>query len=63
MKTLIPSNIIHLYTTSEVPQGLKLSSHSDTLAKASNLLDEFYQTGEIENEQKYRNALDKVYTR
>ena len=40
--------------------GLKLSRHTDTLTEASNLVDELYKFGEIQNKQQYRNALNKI---
>ena len=58
-KIIIPSNIIDTYTRLEVLLGLKLSGHNDTLTEASNLIDELYKQGEIENKQQYRNALNK----
>ena len=48
-KIIIPSNIIDIYTRLEVLLGLKLSGHSDTLTEASNLIDELYKRGEIQN--------------
>ena len=62
VKIKIPSNIIDIYTRLEVLLGLKLSGHTDTLSEASNLIDEFYKRGEIQNKQKYRNALNKFST-
>ena len=59
VRIIIPSNIIHIYTRLEVLLGLKLSGHTDTLTEASNLIDKLYKRGEIQNEQQYRNALDK----
>ena len=59
-KNIKPSNIIDIYTRLEVPLGLKLSGHSDTVTEASNLIDELYKRGEIQNKQQYRNALDKI---
>ena len=56
-KIFIPSNIIDFYTRLEVLLGLKLSAHTDTLTEASNLIDELYKLGEIQNKQQYRNAL------
>ena len=56
---VIPSNIIDIYTRLEVLLGLKLSGHSDTLTEASNLIDELFKLGEIQNKEQYRNALDK----
>ena len=61
-KIITPSNIIDIYTRLEVLLGLKLSSHTDTLSEASNLIDELYKRGEIRNKQQYRNALNKFST-
>ena len=58
-KIIIPSNIIDIYTRLEVLLGLNLSGHTDTLTEASNLIDELYKRGEIQNKQQYRNALNK----
>ena len=58
-KIIIPSNIIDIYTRLEVSLGLKFSGHTDTLTEASNLIDELYKRGEIQNKQQYRNALNK----
>ena len=41
--------------------GLKLSDHTDTLTEANNLTDDLYKRGEIQKEQQFRNALDKVH--
>ena len=60
-KIIIPSKIIYIYTRLEVLLGLNLPAHSDTLTEASNLIDEFYKKGEIENKQ-CKNALDKFHT-
>ena len=62
-KIIIPSNIIDIYTRLEVLLGLKLSGHTDTLTEASNLIDELYKRGEIQNKRQYRNALDKFITK
>ena len=62
LKINIPSNIIDIYTRLEVLLGLKLSGHTDTLTEASNLIDELYKLGEIQNKQHYRNALNKFQT-
>ena len=59
VKIIIPSNIIDIYTRLEVLLGLKLSGHTDTLTEASNLIDELFKRGEIQNKLQYRNALDK----
>ena len=58
-KYIIPSKLIDNYTRLEVLLGLKLSGHSDTLTEASNLIDELYKRGEIQNKQHYRNDLNK----
>ena len=52
-KLIIPSSIIDIYTRLEILLGLKLSGHIAT----SNLIDQLYKRGEIQNEQHYRNAL------
>ena len=62
LKIIIPSNIIDIYTRLEVLLGLKLSDHTDTLTEASNLIDELYRQGEIQNKQQYRNALNNFST-
>ena len=61
-KIIIPSNIIDIYTRLEVLLGLKLSGHTDTLTEASNLIDQIYKLGEIQNKQQYQNALNKFNT-
>ena len=53
VKILIPHNIIDIYTRLEILLGLKLSGHTDTLTKASNLIDELYKRGEIQKKQQY----------
>ena len=58
-KIIIPSNIIDIYNRLEILLGLKLSGHTDTLTEASNLIDELYKRGEIQNKQQYRNSLNK----
>ena len=62
-KIIIPANIIDIYTRLEVLLGLKLSGHTDTLTEASNLIDELYKRGEIQNKHQYQNALDKFTTK
>ena len=59
MPIFIPSNLIDIYTRLKILLGSKLNGHTDTLTEASNLLDELYKRGEIQNEQQYPNALDK----
>ena len=61
-KIFIPNNIIDIYTRLEVLLGLKLSGHTNTLTEASNLIDELYSLGEIQNKQQYRNAPNKFLT-
>ena len=61
-KVIIPSNIIDIYTRLEILLGLKLSGHTDTLTEVSNLIDELYKRGEIQNGQQYRNAPNKFTT-
>ena len=53
LKIIIPPNIIDIYTRLEILLGLKLSGPSDTLTEASNLIDELYKRGEIQNKQQY----------
>ena len=59
MKTIIPSNIIDIWTDLKVLLGLKSAGHTDTLTDASHLIDELYKRGEIETEIQYRNAMNK----
>ena len=62
LKIIIPSNVVDYYTRLEILLGLKLSGHTDNLTEASNLVDELYRRGKIQNKQQYRNALDKFST-
>ena len=62
VKIIIPSNIIDIYTRLEVLLGLILSGPTDTLTEASNLIDELFKRGEIQNEQQCRNAINKFST-
>ena len=62
VKIIIPSIIIDIYSRLEILLGLKLSGHTDTLTEASNLIDELYKLGEIQNKQQYRNAINKFQT-
>ena len=62
VKIIIPTNIIDIYTRLEVLLGLNLSGHTDTLTEASNLIDQLYKRGEIQNKHQYRNALNKFQT-
>ena len=63
VKNIIPSKIIDIYTRLELLLGLKLSGHIDTLTEASNLYDELYRIGDIQNEQQNRNALDRTQSK
>ena len=62
VKIILPSNIIDIYTRLEVLLGLKLSGHTDTLTEASNLIDDLYKRGEIQNKNQNRNAPNKLQT-
>ena len=62
VKTIIPSNIIDIYTRFEILLGQKLSGHSNTLSEASNIIDDLYERVEKQNQQQYRNALNKIHT-
>ena len=62
VKIIIPPNIIDIYTRHEILLGLKSSGHTGTLTEASNLFDELYKRGEIQNAQQHRNALNKFST-
>ena len=61
-KINIPANIIDIYNRLEISLGLKLIGHTDTLTEASNLIDELYKKGKIQNEQQYQNAHNKFST-
>ena len=39
--------------------GSKLAGHSKTLTEGSNLINDIYKRGEIQNEKQYRIALNK----
>ena len=62
VKLFLSSKITDIYDRLEILQGLYFSCHSDTLTEASNLTNELYKKGEIQNEQQYRNALNKIST-
>ena len=62
VKIIIPSNIIDIYPRLEILLGVKLSGHTDTPSEASNLIDELYKRGEIQNKRQYQNALNKIST-
>ena len=58
-KFIIPSNIIDIYSRLQILLGLKIYGHTDFLTEASNLIDELYKRGEIQNKLQYRNAINK----
>ena len=58
-KIFVASNIIDIYTRFEILLTLNLSGHTAILTEASNLIDELYKRGEIQNKQQYRTALNK----
>ena len=62
VKFIILFHIKDIYTRLEVLLGLKISGHTNTLTEASNLVDALNKRGDIQNEQQYRNALDKFHT-
>ena len=60
---VVPSDSEEIWTRLQVLLGLELAGHTDTLIEASQLLDALFKKGEeIETEQQYRNAIDKVKT-
>ena len=63
MKIFISSKKIDIWNKLEILLGLNLSRHTDTLTETSNLIDELYKKGGIENGQQHRNALDRFYTK
>ena len=56
------SNIFDIYTRLEILLGLNISGHTDTLTEASNLINEIYKRGEIQNKQQNRNPPNKFST-
>ena len=60
VKIIIPSNIIDFYTRLEILLGLNLRGHTDTLTEASNLIDELYKRGEIQNKSNIEMLLTKL---
>ena len=59
VRILIASNIIDIYIILEIFLGLKFSGQTDTLTEETNLIDELYKRGEIQNELQNRNAPNK----
>ena len=62
LKIIIPSKIIDVYNRLEILLRLRLIGLSDTLTESTNLIDDLYKRGEMQKEQQYRIALDKLYT-
>ena len=62
VKIIIPFNLRDIWTRLEEFLGWKLTGHTDTLTKTSNLIDELYERAEMQNQQDYRNAIDKFRT-
>ena len=58
-KTIKAYNIIDIYTRLDVLLGLEVCGHADNPTEASNLIDELYKRGEIQNKQQNRNAPNK----
>ena len=52
-KFIILSDIIDIWTRLQVLLGFKLSGHTDTLTEGSNLIDELYKRGEIQNNEQH----------
>ena len=59
VKIIITFNIIDIYTRLQILLDLKLPGQTDSLTEASNLIDEVYRRGEVQNKQQNRNALNK----
>ena len=62
LKIVVPNNIIDIYSRLEILLRLKLAGHNNTMSEASNLIDELYKRGEIQNKQQYQNAINKFQT-
>ena len=62
IKIITPSNIFDIYISLEILLGLNTFGQTYSLREASNLIDELYKRGEIQNEQQYQKALNKFYT-
>ena len=62
MKIVNPSKIIYRRTTLEALLGLNVAGYTEILIEASNLIDELYRRGKIQNEEQPRNVLDSFYT-
>ena len=58
VKNFIATNILDVWTRLEIMLGLQLSGHTDTLSKASILVDEKIKRGGIDNEQQNRSTFD-----
>ena len=63
MKIKILTDINSFWTRLEILLGIKLSGNTDTPTEASNLRENLYKKGEVQNEQHYQNAPDKFCTK
>ena len=61
MEIITPADIVDIYARLKVLLGIKPSGRADTLTEASNLIDEIYKKGDIEEEQN-RNAVYKLHS-
>ena len=61
MEIITPADIVDIYARLKVLLGIKPSGRTDTLTEASNLIDEIYKRGDIEEEQN-RNAVYKLHS-
>ena len=59
-KSIIPSNIYHIFTRLELLLRVKLYGHTDNETEASNLIDDTYIRGATQSEHYYRIAFDKL---
>ena len=60
-KFIVPSSINDKYTRLEKLLGPKLSGHTNTLTKASNLFNQLQRRGKTQNEKRYPNAPNKFH--
>ena len=61
LRTIIPSNIIDIYTRLELLLGPKLSGPYHILSEASSSIDELNEQNETQSEQHYRTVLDNFH--
>ena len=62
MKVIIASFIVDIWTRIQILHGLKQPGFTSTLREDSNLLDDLFKKARIQNEENYRNAVDKLHT-